>query len=274
MSPTLECYCGEMRLPMNNELVIAPGKYGELLRKAGIERFDDLWNLPRDFIEPPNKRRGGWSGVITLSPPAINGEEPLKLYVKRQENQPRYSWRHPLGQLTYAYELKALLRWHERHYPAIHWAGYGFRKKGRDAQGIMVTVSPPGNYRSFSTTKWDADELPLEVFRNAGECLYRFHREGWQHGALYPDHTFMDRQSGELLLIDLERSRRQWIKERAVYNDFYQFFKRMNWLSVEAVNALLNPYRRDFSGALRRLAIENYRPAKKPGGRSGSQHRN
>ena len=29
----------------------------------GLDGFDAFWRLPEDWFEPPNRRRGGWSGV-------------------------------------------------------------------------------------------------------------------------------------------------------------------------------------------------------------------
>ena len=45
---------------------IADG-WGALLRRHDLDTFEALWRLPEQWVEPPNVRRGGWSGVTRMT---------------------------------------------------------------------------------------------------------------------------------------------------------------------------------------------------------------
>ena len=40
-------------------------KWTKILKKNRLLDFESFWNLPNEWFEPLNKRRNGWSGVIT-----------------------------------------------------------------------------------------------------------------------------------------------------------------------------------------------------------------
>ena len=61
----------------------------------GEERFDRWWNTAGDWVEAPNVRRGGESGVQRLQLP-----DGTLAYVKRQVGHLYRSLRHPLGRPT------------------------------------------------------------------------------------------------------------------------------------------------------------------------------
>jgi len=57
------------------------------LRKAGLLDFEAVAKRQFDWFEPPNQRRGGWSGVsrIILNPEALP-EEQETVFLKIQQN--------------------------------------------------------------------------------------------------------------------------------------------------------------------------------------------
>ena len=73
-----------------------------LLRKNGLASFDALWSLDGDWVEAPNYRRQGWSGVVCIElqdgagPPAI-------VYLKRQSGHCYRSLRPPFHRKPTAY---------------------------------------------------------------------------------------------------------------------------------------------------------------------------
>ncbi|MDO9319661.1 MAG: lipopolysaccharide kinase InaA family protein [Gammaproteobacteria bacterium] len=222
-----------------------------LLATAGYCDFEDYWRSPSEFVEPMNVRRNGWSAVSLLSVPDAQGRE-SRFYLKRQENQLRYSWRHPIGALTYQYEVEAFQKADCFKLPTAELITYGFRRNGATRRGIVVTreIALPA-LSDFQNVATDWPAL-LPALRNAGRELLRLHLCDWQHGALYPSHIFIDPSNGRIRLIDFERARRACAC-KAAEADLLQFLKRADWIPDVALAALLEAYRLRMPGLLHRL---------------------
>lgn len=219
-----------------------------LLRRLQLHDFDALWDLPHDFIEPRNVRRGGWSAVVRV------GDADGMLYVKRQENQHRRSLRYPCGHPTYFFEAQALQQWRDAGLPVIPLGAWGSRRENGKSQAILVTAAAPAQFKPFRNGADSPDPYPPHVMRHIGEQLYAMHADGWQHGSLYPSHLFIEAGSGQVLMIDLERARRHRLRpQRAAFADLWQFFRRARWLSDESRENLLSDYRRAMPRVARRL---------------------
>jgi len=50
-------------------LQVRYGTLSGILQQAGLDSFEALWEVPHIFVEPINRRRGGWSGVSKLTLP-------------------------------------------------------------------------------------------------------------------------------------------------------------------------------------------------------------
>ncbi len=222
-----------------------------VLAAAGYSDFEDYWRSPSEFVEPMNVRRNGWSAVSVLSVPDAQGRE-NRFYLKRQENQLRYSWRHPIGALTYQYEVEAFQKADSFDLPTAELITYGFRNNGGTRRGIVVTrevALPALSEFQHLTVDWIA---LLPALRNAGQQLLRLHLSDWQHGALYPSHIFMDPSNGRIRLIDFERARRACACT-AAEADLQQFLKRADWMPDVSLAAFLDAYRVRMPGLLQRL---------------------
>ena len=81
-----------------------------VLRQAGLYDLKSASKRDFDWFEPPNERRGGYSGVsrIVLNPDAAEPDQVI-VFLKFQKNH-FYRSRHTLGrkQLTYLREFHAL----------------------------------------------------------------------------------------------------------------------------------------------------------------------
>ncbi len=228
------------------------GTFALQLAAARHDHFDALWDLPRQFVEPINYRRNGWSAVsIVQLPDGKGGHE--RFFLKRQENQTRHSWRYPEGVLTYRYEVDALCRAERQRWPCVELVAYGFRQERGVEQGMVLTraIESPtlASFRE-SSVDWPA---VLPQLRGVGEDLYAMHASRWQHGALYPGHLFMDLQNGTCQLIDFERARRRLSVAAAAESDLSQLLKRSEWLPGDAINALLSTHRQHLPGVIKRL---------------------
>lgn len=78
----------------------------QALETAGISHssFEHFWNQQGEWVEAPNVRRGGESGVQR-----INNTDGELLYAKRQTGHIYRSWLHPFGRPTVLREQDALL---------------------------------------------------------------------------------------------------------------------------------------------------------------------
>ncbi|MDR2838063.1 MAG: InaA protein, partial [Azonexus sp.] len=108
---------------------------------SDMSEFDRWWNSQGSWVEPPNQRRGGESGVQIL-PPQKPGEPPL--FSKRQVNHIYRTLLHPFGRPTVLREIKA--------YQALSRLGIGTpkliygaaRKQPEGWQGLLVTEALQG----------------------------------------------------------------------------------------------------------------------------------
>lgn len=238
-----------------HSVVLHQGCSAQQLASARLDSFDSLWNSPRDFVEPVNYRRNGWSAVSTLIVPDGNGGQ-ARFFLKRQENQKRYSWRYPTGVLTYQYEVDALLIARRRHWPCVGLAAYGFRESHGVYQGFVLTKAieyPALSSYQNSEVDW---RHAVPVLERIGASLYAMHSSRWQHGALFPGHLFVDLQSGACQLIDFERSRSRPSVALAAEADLSQLLRRSDWLPGVALNALLSSHMRHLPGVINHLRSE------------------
>ncbi len=83
-------------------------KWRQLLEFNRLLSFADIWKYRADWFEEPNNCRGGWSGVCQLELSDQAGNQ-LRVFLKRQENHVRRTWRHPLrGEPTFLREFEML----------------------------------------------------------------------------------------------------------------------------------------------------------------------
>ena len=73
--------------------------------QSSYKDFNDWWQRTGEWVEAPNQRRGGESGVQRLAP--VTAGQPW-LYSKRQIGHRFISWRYPLGRPTVLREKNAM----------------------------------------------------------------------------------------------------------------------------------------------------------------------
>ncbi|MDX1492305.1 MAG: lipopolysaccharide kinase InaA family protein, partial [Pseudohongiellaceae bacterium] len=163
----------------------------DILRDAGYLTFEDYWNSPREFVDDVNYRRNGWSAVSLIELELGDGSK-RRYYLKRQENQIRYSLRHPLGALTYQFEVEAVAQMARQLISCVSVLDYGFRRNDGKRQGYVVTEAIDGEcLKDFANSDPDWSSVSEQI-SSLSKQLFRMHANGWQHGALYPVHIFMN----------------------------------------------------------------------------------
>lgn len=175
--------------------------------------FEAIWARDIDWFEPPNERRGGWSGVGTIALQANHHAE-IGFFVKKQQNHGRKTWRNPVqGEPTFRREFQRLQFLEAHNFAAPKVVFY--------AESIVH-----GNMRAILITEALTDFLPLDevtkqLFLNknvtahhqliqaVSVAIKRFHTLGLVHRALYPKHIFVKNAESapEIALIDLEKAR-------------------------------------------------------------------
>jgi hypothetical protein len=226
-----------------NDLHILGNELAAQLTSANLASFDQLWDLPHEFVEPANIRRNGWSGVSIVRLQQQNGQF-HSYYLKRQENQSRYSLRYLMGAPTFQFEADALELAMQRGWPCVALGAFGVRTHSARGVSQALLLTPKVELPCLascaqSINHW-SDYLPQ--LRQVGEQLLAIHASGWQHGALFPAHIFIDLDDGKICLIDLERARKRLSSQRAAFADFTQFFRRCDWLPNDAIVALLEAH--------------------------------
>ena len=102
-----------------------------LLQQHQLDSFDALWNLELKAVDEPNIERGGWSSVAKL----MLGEQ--SFYLKRQINHLTRSLQRPLGEPTFAREMRNIQRYQQLGIPALRAAYFAQRKVAGEQHAIL-----------------------------------------------------------------------------------------------------------------------------------------
>lgn len=181
--------------------------------------FSAWWQADGEWVEAPNRRRGGESGVMR-----VENEAGRVFYVKRQVGHLHRSLRHPLGRPTVLREREALLAFARL---GVGVPGLAFAAARRGSEGwcaLLVTEALEG---MLDLDSWYAGPRhgQTRVMQALGVALARLHRGRWQHGCLYAKHVFLRQEENgqvEVAFLDLEKSRRRLSRRQAAQHDLRQ----------------------------------------------------
>lgn len=191
------------------------------------EKFDLWWQREGPWVEPPNQRRGGESGVQILAPLTADGPP---LYSKRQKGHIYRTLLHPFGRPTVLRERLASRALARLGIKVPNLVYCDARRRQGQWFALLVTEALVD---FVSLDRWYAegfaDACPAaqraEVLRQIGRMIARLHGAHWQHGCCYPKHVFVRTDAGgavEVALIDLEKCRRVLRIAHATRIDFGQ----------------------------------------------------
>lgn len=216
--------------------------------------FQHWWQLQGEWVEEPNQRRGGESGVQRLQ-----GQDAI-WYAKRQIGHLYRSPLHPLGRPTVLRERRALLALDALGVavPKLIYCGVEL-----DAQqgwrGLLVTAALDGfddidSWYAKGGREVCGETQHTRLLGEIGVTLARMHLGRWQHGCLYAKHVFVrfDGERPQVALLDLEKSRQRLSRRRAARHDLLQLRRHSPW-SDDDWQQLLQGYRQVFAGGTRGL---------------------
>jgi tRNA A-37 threonylcarbamoyl transferase component Bud32 len=212
--------------------------------------FDRFWNLAERWIEEPNVRRKGSSGVIRTT---LNREV---VYVKKQLNHLHYSPQYPMGRPTALREADAIaaVRGLGINVPEIIYCDS--RRVDGEHHTILVTKALQGYLplEDFVAQADNHDELDnYKLIRAVASTLATLHSNRWQHSALYAKHIFVRKQGigYKIALIDLEKTRRRLTFQQASLHDIDQFSRHQTCWGQMHWQQFLDEYQKALSAARR-----------------------
>jgi tRNA A-37 threonylcarbamoyl transferase component Bud32 len=229
---------------------------GDILSANGLDRFETIWTLEAPWVEEPNYRRRGWSGMSRIE---LNKTTPtpMGIYLKRQENHGYRSIGNRLQYRPTAYrEYKRLMAMNAAAIAAPEVLYYGERQSIGKMQAILMTHEIP---RSIALDDYVrlADERPpseiRQIIRDTAALIAKLHCHHFQHCSLYGKHILISgfdvdqvtpsRTGSKLVpyLIDVEKSRRRFSRIAIAVRDLNQLYRHVPW-TMEQWNTFLEHY--------------------------------
>ncbi|MBP0946381.1 lipopolysaccharide kinase InaA family protein [Pseudomonas alliivorans] len=220
--------------------------------------FSHFWSQRGEWVEEPNVRRGGESGVQRLVT-----DDGQTLYSKRQTGHIYRSWLHPFGRPTVLRERDALEGLNRLGVGVPQIVFCGAERTENEWRALLVTEALEG-FEEFE--KWLAaggreqygELLYEQMLSEIGKTLARMHLGRWQHSCLYIKHIFV-RVTGEgaqaraeVALLDLEKGRRRWTAYGAAQHDMKQL-RRHSSFSAADWQKLVYFYQAAFGSSIKGL---------------------
>ncbi|WXL27713.1 lipopolysaccharide kinase InaA family protein [Ectopseudomonas mendocina] len=208
--------------------------------KVGNAEFEKWWAVQGGWVEEPNQRRGGVSGVQLLH---RSEERCLPVYIKKQTGHIYRSLRYPLGRPTILREKEVYETFSTIGVRTPRMIFSEARKYDGEWQALLITESLDGY---VNLEQWFSDlhdkELNDLLIKELAITLARMHESGWQHGCCYPKHIFVKASSDvldnvriDVALLDLEKSRRRWTVKKAAEKDLNQLIRHRGNIPLAAL---------------------------------------
>lgn len=197
----------------------------ERLKQHGLDSFEALWALDLPAVDEPNTERGGWSSVYRVQLPGQN------YYLKKQRNHLTRSLCHPLGEPTFARELRTIQRYQRLGIAALTAAFYAQRRTRDGYCAVLLTHALDG-WQDLSAylAIWQAlaPEQQQSLINACALLARQLHQAGQIHGCFYPKHIFLREQDSGFTacLIDLEKTRPLLLGRRDRIKDLEPLLRR------------------------------------------------
>lgn len=206
----------------------------------GLDEFNQWWATEGDWVEEPNYRRNGMSGVQCVE------RDGKKLYVKRMTQHLFRSVRYPFGRPTIVREI-AVIKDLEKAGVIVPKIVYGKAMKiDGEWRALLVTEDMKGFicigdwYHQHAVTPFP-DDVCEAMLKAVAVAFKKMHSVNRQHGCCYVRHIYVKTEGTvEAGFLDLEKSRRRLSREKAIRHDFAQLEKyldpipKADWEKVKA----------------------------------------
>ena len=223
----------------------------------GLDNFARLWDLKLDWFEPLNERRNGWSGVSRYR---LSGDQPLQVFIKRQQNHNTRQFMHPIrGVPTFRREYHNILMFRSYGIPTLTPIYYGERRVDGNDQAILITLALDGYENLFDwyckmalNQSEQSEEAIRAVLAAIARVVRKLNDQGMAHYCLYPKHIFVlvqevatpygDQDYERIRLIDLEKARYQPFSHIRRFKDLGCFMRHAQHFSLAHIRYLLDCY--------------------------------
>ncbi|MGX9568563.1 InaA protein [Pseudomonas viciae] len=235
---------------------------GVQVAQASTIPFDDFeyfWSQQGEWVEEPNVRRGGESGVQR-----IKSKDGKLLYAKRQTGHIHRSWLYPFGRPTVLRERDALLALTRLgvRVPQLIFCG-AQRDPVHKWRALLVTQALEGfeeikHWYAAGGRERHGEAVHDQILAALAESLARMHMGRWQHGCIYIKHVFVrvtgegEAARAEVALLDFEKCRQRLTARSAASHDLKQL-RRHSSFSDADWKKLVYFYEAAFGSAIKGL---------------------
>ena len=191
---------------------IAPA-YLTLLQSYQLDSLERLWHHPVDWFEPPNHRRGGWSGVAKVQ--LEEHGQPLGIFIKKQQNHARWSVESfPKREPTFRREFRFLRFLQTKQFNAPEIIFYGEQLVYGQPSALLITkelsaYQPLDKVLNGLAYNQLVTSVKHQLLQAIAHSLRAMHKLDLMHRALYPKHIFVSNvdTAPQVALIDFEKTR-------------------------------------------------------------------
>ena len=204
--------------------------------------YDYFWQLPKNWFEAPNYRRGGWSGVIKYDLPH-NQFIDVPVFVKLQSNSVYKTIKHPFkGQPTL---LREFINTQNAIEAGVKTLDFVYFARD-DFDAILVSKSLEG-YQDLTQALFSIkDNVAVRntIIKLLSDNLCAMHQAKIKHGSLYGKHVLVkiNGNNVDLRFIDFEKARHSRSMMSCIVRDIYSLFKHCDQLTEEDYQYLMKQY--------------------------------
>jgi hypothetical protein len=243
----------------------------KILQHNQVDSFEQLWRLNEgNWFEPPNQRRGGWSGVMHKRLALPEGGD-VGVFVKYQENHVYRSWKNFFQRAaTFEREFRNLKRCKDLGVATPEPVYFGQRDVDGARRAILVTLELDG-YQPFDSkcykpiSKLDRPRRKRFI-QSVASALRQMHFRHIQFNCLYLKHIFVKENadgSVDVRFIDLEKAKWRFSRRLIAIHDLCSLNRRaFGWSRTDRMR-LFFAYRQEshLSQESKHIIREVYRRA-------------
>ncbi len=233
------------------EFFYAESTWAQKFAAADLANFEQLWQVQLPWVEEPNSRRGGWSGVVSGQ---LDAQDPSTLvYIKRQENHTYRPVTRPFSKLpTFHREARTILYLQMHGVPVVTPLFFDMQLNNKYQRAVFVTQALIG-YRSLENLLdlWQREGLPNDmtckaIVEKIAISIRKIHDLGIRHGAFKLKHIFINydeaAKTSDVRLIDFEVARRVYRKRHRIMNDLASVYFKCRHLPARYFYHFLKCY--------------------------------
>lgn len=207
---------------------------------ATHNEFERWWATEGDWVEEPNYRRNGMSGVQCVE------RDGKKVYVKRMTQHLFHSVRYPFGRPTIVREI-AVIKELKSAGVIVPEIIYGEATKVEGEWRALLVTEDMAGFVSIADWYYQHAETPFPddvreaMLKAVAVAFKKMHSVNRQHGCCYVRHIYVKTDGTvEAGFLDLEKSRRRLRRHKAANHDFAQLEKyldpipKADWEKVKA----------------------------------------